>query len=109
MMMERTTSIRVRADAYSSNLLGTLNQISTLPRHLLLRPHEGSSISHPLGLDGYIGFFARRLYGFDGLCDASAVLLMFLVIFHAVSYSALRMDAMRSPTSCHTISRSSGQ
>ena len=56
-----------------------LNRFSTLPRHFLLRPHEGSSISHPLSLDSYIGFLAKRL-----LCDASAVLLVFLVIFHAV-------------------------
>jgi hypothetical protein len=35
--------------------------------------------------------------------------LMFLVISHAVFYSALQMDAMRAPTSGHTISRSSSQ
>jgi hypothetical protein len=72
-----------------------LNRHSTLPRHFLLRPYEGSSVSHPLGPDGCIGFFARRLYGFDGLCDASAVLLVFLVVSHAVSYSALQAEAIR--------------
>ena len=44
-----------------------------------------------------LGFFARRLYGFEGLCDVSAVLLVFLAIPHAVSYSASQMDAMRAP------------
>jgi hypothetical protein len=69
---DRTHNIHPRAGLTftAAYLLESLNRLSTLPRHFLLHPHEGSSISHPLGLDGYIGFFARRLYGFDGLCDA---------------------------------------
>ena len=76
-------------------LLGLPDRVSTLSRHLLLRPHEGSSISHALGRDCYIGFFARRLYRFDALREASVVLLVVLTIPHAPSYSALRTEAMR--------------
>jgi hypothetical protein len=87
------------ADATSSAayLLGLLDRISTLPRHPLLHSHECRSISYALGLDCYIGFFARRLYRFEGLCDVSAVLLALLTIPHAPSYSALQTVAMRRP------------
>ena len=57
---------------------------------------RAAAFLHPLGLDGYIGSFAGRLYEFNQLCDVGAVLLVFLAIPHAVAYSALRMDAMRA-------------
>jgi hypothetical protein len=83
------------ATSSAAYLLGLLDRISALPRHPLLHSQECRSISHALGLDGYIGFFARRLYWFEGLCDVSAVLLVFLIITHAPSYSGLQTEAMR--------------
>ena len=57
----------------AASLLGSPDRIQTLPRYLLLRSPEGSSISYTLGRDCYVGFCARRLYPFEGLlCDVSA-------------------------------------
>ena len=82
--LERAVTLRTRLDMWwhlfrrnaispAAYLLGSPDRIQTLPRYLLLRSHEGSSISYTLGRDCYIGFFARRLYPFEGLlCDVSA-------------------------------------
>ena len=64
---------RRNAISPAAYLLELPDRIQTLPRYLLLRSPEGSSISYTLGRDCYIGFCARRLYPFEGLlCDVSA-------------------------------------